>query len=195
MLKCLARSRLHSDVPEHDQCHHRYKMSKWHHKMHVISNAKIHFWRFKHSALFLNWWKTGGLLGKAVSQQTRYLLFIRLFSFWQNRWKIVCRQPLIEIYFIHVFTISVTNCIKFWTFLQVHTNSCMKSYRKFPKYSDTQKICCNHPKSLTRWHFLRVMHPKDAEGIANSVGAVWSGSALFCPDLSVQKHRKITVYM
>ena len=28
---------------------------------------------------------------------------------------------------------------------------------------------CNHPKSLTRWLFLRVMHPKDAEGIANSV--------------------------
>ena len=49
------------------------------------------------------------------------------------------------------------------------------------------KIYCNHPKSWTRWRFLRVMHPKDAEGIANSVdpdetaalGAVWSGSALF----------------
>ena len=48
---------------------------------------------------------------------------------------------------------------------------------------DTPKICCNHPKSWT----LRVMHPKDAEGIANSVdpdqtaplGASWSGSALF----------------
>ena len=61
------------------------------------------------------------------------------------------------------------------------------SYRKFPKYLDTQNICCNHPKSCTRWRFLRVMHPKDAEGIANSVdpdqtaplGAVWSGSALF----------------
>ena len=49
------------------------------------------------------------------------------------------------------------------------------------------KIYCNHPKSWTRWRFLRIMHPKDAEGIANSVnpdqtaalGAVWSGSALF----------------
>ena len=32
-----------------------------------------------------------------------------------------------------------------------------------------------HPKRLTRWLFLGVMHPKDAEGIANSedpVGAV-----------------------
>ena len=27
----------------------------------------------------------------------------------------------------------------------------------------------NQPKSWTRWRFLRVMHPKDAEGIANSV--------------------------
>ena len=45
-------------------------------------------------------------------------------------------------------------------------------YRKFPKYSDThQKICCNHPKSWTRLCFLREMHPKDAEGIANSVDA------------------------
>ena len=60
------------------------------------------------------------------------------------------------------------------------------NYRKNPKISDTQNICCNHPKSWTRWHFLTVMHPKDAAGIANSVdpdqtalGAVWSGSALF----------------
>ena len=60
-------------------------------------------------------------------------------------------------------------------------------YHKFPKYSDTQKICCDHPKSWTRWHFVRVMYPKDAEGIANSVdpdqttplGAVRSRSALF----------------
>ena len=61
-------------------------------------------------------------------------------------------------------------------------------YRKFPKYSDTQNICCNRPKSWTRWLYFRVMRPKDAEGFANSVdpdqtapplGAVWSGSALF----------------
>ena len=51
-------------------------------------------------------------------------------------------------------------------------------YRKTPKNSDTWKFAV-----IT----LRVMHPKDAEGIANSVdpdqiaplGAVWSGSALF----------------
>ena len=30
-------------------------------------------------------------------------------------------------------------------------------------------MCYNHPKSLTKWLFLSVLHPKDAEGIANSV--------------------------
>ena len=47
-------------------------------------------------------------------------------------------------------------------------------YRKFPKYSHTQKICCNHSKIWTRWLYHRVMSPNDADG-----GAVWSGSTLF----------------
>ena len=51
------------------------------------------------------------------------------------------------------------------------------------KSSDTGKVCCSHPKIWTRRLYHRVMHPKDADGIANSVdsplGAVWSGSALF----------------
>ena len=42
-------------------------------------------------------------------------------------------------------------------------------YRKNPKYSDTPKICCNHPKIRTRWLYQRVMHPKDAARIAKSV--------------------------
>ena len=69
-------------------------------------------------------------------------------------------------------------------------------YRKFPKYSDTQKNCCNHSKIWTIWRYHRVMSPNDADGIANSVDhdqtapleqsdmfsirlPVWSGSALF----------------
>ena len=60
-------------------------------------------------------------------------------------------------------------------------------YRKFPKYSDTQTICCNHSKIWTMWLYHRLMGPNDADGMANSVdpdqtatlGAVWSGSALF----------------
>ena len=60
-------------------------------------------------------------------------------------------------------------------------------YRKFPKYSDTQKICCNHSKIWTIWLYHRVMSPNDVDGMANNVDpdqtapleAVWSGSALF----------------
>ena len=61
------------------------------------------------------------------------------------------------------------------------------NYRKFPKYSDTQKICFNHSKIWTMWLYHRVMSSNDADGMANSVdpdqtaplGAVWSGSTLF----------------
>ena len=61
------------------------------------------------------------------------------------------------------------------------------NYRKFPKYSDTQKNCCKCSKIWTMWLYKRVMSPNDADGMANSVdpdqtaplGAVWSGSALF----------------
>ena len=42
-------------------------------------------------------------------------------------------------------------------------------YCKFPKYSDTQKICCNHSKIWTMWLYHRVMSPNDADGMANSV--------------------------
>ena len=60
-------------------------------------------------------------------------------------------------------------------------------YRNDPKFSDTQKICCNHSKVWTMWLYHRVMSPNDADRMANSVdpdqtaplGAVWSGSALF----------------
>ena len=43
------------------------------------------------------------------------------------------------------------------------------SYRKFPKYSDTQKICCNHSKIWTMWLYHRVMSQNHADRIANSV--------------------------
>ena len=60
-------------------------------------------------------------------------------------------------------------------------------YRKFPNYSVTHKICCDHSKIWTMWLYHRVMSPNDADWMANSVDpdqtalsrAVWSGSALF----------------
>ena len=36
-------------------------------------------------------------------------------------------------------------------------------YRKIPKHLDTRKICCNHPKILTKWLYHRVTCPKDAD--------------------------------
>ena len=40
-------------------------------------------------------------------------------------------------------------------------------YLKFPKYSDTQKICCN--QVWTMWLYHRVMSPNSADGMANRV--------------------------
>ena len=42
-------------------------------------------------------------------------------------------------------------------------------YRKDPKNSDTQKNCCNYPKTGTVLFYYRVMGPNDAERMANSV--------------------------
>ena len=56
----------------------------------------------------------------------------------------------------------------------------LQDYHKFPKYSDNQKTCCNHSKTM--WLYHRVISPNDADGMANSVDpdqTVWSGSALF----------------
>ena len=42
-------------------------------------------------------------------------------------------------------------------------------YRKFPKYSDIQKIVVITLKIWTMWLYHRVMSPNDADGMANSV--------------------------
>ena len=71
--------------------------------------------------------------------------------------------------------------------VKVITHTQLTMYHKFPKYSDTQRICCNHSKIWTIWLYHRVLSPNDADRMANSVdpdqtaplGAVWSGSALF----------------
>ena len=41
-------------------------------------------------------------------------------------------------------------------------------YRKVPKFSDARKLCCNLPKIQEKRPNLRVLHQKDANGIANS---------------------------
>ena len=77
-----------------------------------------------------------------------------------------------------------------------HFVSYWQKYCKFPKYSDTQKICCNHSNIWTMWLYHRVMSPNDADGMANSVdpdqtALIWVCTV--CPGLSVQKLWLITV--
>ena len=68
------------------------------------------------------------------------------------------------------------------------------NYHKFPKYSDTQNICCNHSKNWTVWLYHRRMSPNDAGGMANSVdpdqtaprsSLIWVCTV--CPAISVRK--------
>ena len=42
-------------------------------------------------------------------------------------------------------------------------------YCKTPKNLDTRKNCCNHPKIWTKWFYCRIMRPKSADWMANSV--------------------------
>ena len=73
-----------------------------------------------------------------------------------------------------------------------------KKYTKFPKYSDTPKICRNHSKILTMWLYHKVMSPNDADGMANSVDPDQTARSLIwvctvCPGISVRKLRIIRV--
>ena len=63
----------------------------------------------------------------------------------------------------------------------------LEMYRKNSKIWDTSNNCHNCPKNRKVWRNIALMHPKDADGMANSVDpdqtasseAVWSWSALF----------------
>ena len=69
------------------------------------------------------------------------------------------------------------------------------NYRIFPKYWDTQKICCNHSKIWTMWLYHMVISPNDADRMAKSVDPdqtlIWVRTV--CPGISVRKLRIITV--
>ena len=86
-----------------------------------------------------------------------------------------------------------------WNKTALWSGRCVTRYHhKNPKNSDTRKVCCNRSKIWTRWPYIRIMHPKVAEGMANSAdpdqtAPLWSGSTLFAQDLSVRKFRNIMV--
>ena len=73
-------------------------------------------------------------------------------------------------------------------------------YLKFLKYSDTQKMCCNHSKIWTMWLYYRIMSPNDADGMTQC--RPWSDCSSRCSliwvctvslGISVWKLRIITV--
>ena len=80
-----------------------------------------------------------------------------------------------------------------------YATSVLQRTVKILKFRTPQKIGCNHPKIWTSWLYRWVMHPKDADGIANSVdpdqtarsSLIWVCTV--CPGLSVRKLRNITV--
>ena len=84
----------------------------------------------------------------------------------------------------HAFCDSYINfmCLIYLFFLLfcVKNTNFVKYYRKFPKYFDTQKICCNHSKIWTMWLYHRVMSPNDADGMANSVDPDQTDLGLHC---------------
>ena len=59
--------------------------------------------------------------------------------------------------------------INIWALFFMYDVYWFATYRKFPKYSDTQKICCNHSKIWIMWLYHTVVSPNDADGMANSV--------------------------
>ena len=79
---------------------------------------------------------------------------------------------------IWIYTVSEFSHWYFWRFW---------CYRKNSKIWDTSNNCHNCPKTRKVWCNIALMHPKDADGMANSVDpdqtasseAVWSWSALF----------------
>ena len=64
---------------------------------------------------------------------------------------------------------------------------CYSGTRKNSNIWDTSNNCHNCPKNRNVWCIIALMHPKDADGMANSIDpdqtasseAVWSWSALF----------------
>ena len=76
----------------------------------------------------------------------------------------------------------------------------VKTYcKKFENFRHL-KYGCNYPKIWTIWFYHRIIHPKDADRMTNSVEpdqnapSVWSGSTLFAPDWSVWKLRIFRLY-
>ena len=67
------------------------------------------------------------------------------------------------------YTVCPDLYVQILRIIMVHYTVRSDKYHKFPKYLDTQKICCNHSKIWNMWLYNSVMSPNDADGMANSV--------------------------
>ena len=121
-------------------------------------------------------------------------IFFALYFLSCLEWKTVsCRWENKDTVSLFIFHISIIDWLKSVGYRETSYQTVWKQigavvdsnvYRKVPKYSDSQNICCNHSKIWTMWLYLRVMSPKYADGMANSAdpdqtALVWCGSALF----------------
>ena len=86
--------------------------------------------------------------------------------------------------------LTITLCTYFasnWLLPLLNQQKEKRKYRKNSKIWDTSNNCHNCPKIGKVWCNIALMHPKDADGMANRVDpdqtasseAVWSWSALF----------------
>ena len=115
-------------------------------------------------------------------------------------------QTQIRLLLIRVYTVCCSVCIVWTHYSMVEPHS---SYFRvittnflgvgiFRKIYGHPKKHGNHPKMRTVWLYCRVMHPKDADRMANSVHPDQRSSLIWvytvCPDLAVWKLWKIMVH-
>ena len=133
---------------------------------------------------------------KIISKTDFFLhKWIQFIEFCELVWKRFLTLHHFSYALFEFFVISLIT-LQLWRLINYPTKKGRQCIRHSDTHSDTQKICCNPPKVQLKWLYHRVMHPKDADGLANSVDPDQTRSSLIwvctvCPDLSVRKLRKI----
>ena len=107
-----------------------------------------------------------GRVGVFVSLSKRHLLPKKVLVIPRNRW---LRLNMTE----KLFTGTLNHNQNKTKQNQTHTCAVdrarsAQNYHKVPKFSDARKLSCNHPNTGKKRFYHRVMHPKDADSIANS---------------------------
>ena len=129
-----------------------------------------------------------GMLEDTNSLDGAHLIFIKIclfFPTWWNALALACFDDSASI------VDKLRNCPEETTLQLANTVKLLKIWPHEKNY-------CNYPKILLIWIFYRVMRPKDADGMSNSVdpdqpalSLIWVYTA--CSDMSLRKFRNITV--